>query len=546
MNGTTSGFTRRRIYLLGFFALVVGCTETTVTSPHVQAAAPRTDITDQLPLVAAADSAAADSLARLLALALADVALRKVIVDDLRDSPFPEHRLQLSSYLSGTRGKALASSMAAKGSISVSRVVALASTRGGLQLLMRRSVDRLTWTGSSDIAVKGNPYTLIERRERFRRAPTNETAYTVTGAALPHGIMTDSRYPYLEVGAAETRFGADPEIVRAASPKLSRSTIGTPEEEFALYRKRGDSSIRASQGLTPRHLDECPPEGCGDGGPPRPMGVSIPSGKTYADCYKPGVFDQTVDRDQDGVDDLCEYELAKAFRPQLRLMQNDCDTRRAPYFAVRQKNSLDWGGVIFIFYAVSYFYDCGAPFYCPSWIGSCTPHAGDTEWIILEVGPAPYGSVGPWALKYGTLSAHWRTDNDQTSGYEASDLEDADSSPGYGAPRVWIAQGKHGSYRTEASCDGSGLFNLDNCDYPRSSAEYATFEFESEHNLGKKQPQFQFIGSNPSTPVYDRYNPANPHYEFFWNEGGSFCGWDYYPSTPCAGSYFESLDAYGF
>jgi hypothetical protein len=274
------------------------------------------------------------------------------------------------------------------------------------------------------------------------------------------------------------------------------------------------------------------------------MGVSIPSGKTYNDCYKPGQFDETTDRDQDGVDDGCEFELAWAFRPQLRTMTNDCDLRRAPYFAVRQKTSNDWGGVIYIFYALSYFYDCGVPFSCPTFIAQCNPHAGDTEWIILEVGPSPVGSNGPWALKYGTLSAHWNTGNDQTAGYEASDLEDADNSPGFGAPRIWVAEDKHANYRTQGGCDGSGWLNLDNCEHPRST--YDTLDFLAQHNLGRKAPGFRFIGDPGISPVYDRTNPYNPSPEYFWNQAGHFCGWNYYPASPCAETYYTSLDAYGF
>lgn len=302
--------------------------------------------------------------------------------------------------------------------------------------------------------------------------------------------------------------------------------------------------IRAEQTVTPRHLDECPPGGCDEGTYyTRPMGVSIPSGKTYSTCFQPGVFDQNVDRDQDGVDDQCEFELAYAFRPQLKLMWNDCDTRREPHFAVRQKNSLDWGGVIYIFYAMSYVYDCGPPFWCPPLTSQCLPHMGDSEWVILEVGPSPPGSNGPWALKYGTLSAHWKTDNDQTAGYEASDLEDAEGSPGYGAPRIWIAQNKHGAYRTQGSCNGSGLLNLDDCNDPLQA--YFTLDFNAAQNLGRLGPSTEFIGSFPLKPVYDRLT-NNGNLEFFWSPDVAFCGWRQHPSTSdCTASYHKSLSAYG-
>jgi hypothetical protein len=88
------------------------------------------------------------------------------------------------------------------------------------------------------------------------------------------------------------------------------------------------------------------------------MGVSIPSGLDYNGCYRAGGWGYPIDLDSDGVLDSCEGELAVAFKPQVVLMANDCELRRAPAFAVRQKISTDWGGVILLFYANSLIYDC--------------------------------------------------------------------------------------------------------------------------------------------------------------------------------------------
>ncbi|MEJ7758279.1 MAG: hypothetical protein WKF55_01675 [Gemmatimonadaceae bacterium] len=496
-----------------------------------------------IPALQPGDSAAADSLARFVAIALSDESLRRALFEDLRDSPFPQHRIHLSSYLRGSRGVLLADKVSRATGISRVELARLASVRGGLQIVLRRSVDRLSWRGTADIAVKGISLTLGERGQKFRSSPGSEIAYSVLGTPMPHGILTDSKYPFLEITAAETDFGADPEAKRSAAAKQVRNTVGTIEEELAVYRQRGDSSIKANGGLTPRRVDECPPEGCGDGGPPRPTGVSIPSGKNYGDCFRPGYFDQTVDRDQDGVDDGCEYELAAAFRPQMVFMSDDCDTRRAPHFAVRQSNSPDWGGVIYIFYALSYVYDCGPAFSCPILYPDCNPHAGDSEWIILEVGPSPSGSTAPWALKYGTLSAHWRTSAESTAGYPASALEDAEYSPAYGAPRIWAAQNKHSNYRTENDCDEGGFAHFDNCDRP--SGNYYTLDFESSHNLGHEGSGSEFIGSYPLTPVSDRITSTRHYTEFYWESDRPFCGWSYY-NAACAGAYYESLQAYGF
>lgn len=479
-----------------------------------------------------------------MAIALSDETLRRRVFEDLRDSPFPQHRIHLASYLSGARGSVVLARAATAAGKSQAQLITLAAARGGLQLAMPRSGDRITWAGTSDIAVKGTAQTLRERAEQFRREPYTEFAYRTDGTRLPHGILTESLYPFLVISASEVNLGASPEVARAASPRQTRQTVSTPDEEIALYKARGDSVLRTSPALTPRGIIECPPEGCGGGGGGggRPMGVSIPSGKTYADCYQPGGFNTTVDRDQDGVDDQCEAELALAFRPQMKLMQDDCDTRSAPHFAVRQKFSQDWGGVIYIFYAISYVYDCGPPFTCTTAFPACDNHLGDSEWIILEVGPSANSSHGPWSLKFGTMSAHWQSENDQTAGYAAYDLEDADGSPGFGAPLIWAAEDKHANYRSQVSCDSSGWFNVDNCDNPWPA--YFTLGFGPEHNLGHGGPGREFIGS-AGTPVPDRLT-GNGNVEYFWTNSPAFCGWIYYVDGDCAASYNTSLTAYGF
>ncbi len=406
------------------------------------------------------------------------------------------------------------------------------------------------WTGTPDIAVKGTPFTLVERNAVFRTNGSVQIAYTTGGVALPHGPFTESAYPYLVIGPIDVSFGSNPELDRAAAPPRLRGTVSTPEEEIASYRRRGDStgvlpapgsgtaSTATSDCDPATAVIECPVEGGGTG-PWRQMGVALPSGKSFDDCYRPGQLDTSVDRDQDGVDDGCEAELAVAFRPQLVLMSDDCDTRRQPYFASRYKWSNEWGDVILIFYAMSYVYDCGPAFSCGNSIPRCDTHRGDSEWIIAEVGRYS-SSTRPWALKFATLSAHWRSDNNQTAGYQADDLEDAEGSPGFGAPRIWVAEDKHANYRSQSVCGGSGFINFDNCDNP--DGLYHTLDVAAAYNLGRLF--IPFIGALAS-PVYDRHS-NNGNREYYWVEGARFCGWSYYTSGSCSGPYHESLTAYGF
>lgn len=264
------------------------------------------------------------------------------------------------------------------------------------------------------------------------------------------------------------------------------------------------------------------------------MGVSIPSGKNYAACYRPGQLSIAVDADRDGVDDQCESELAVAFQPQLVFDFWDCEIRRQPQYAVRQKYSNDWGGVILIFYAISYMYDCGPE-----------GHYGDSEWIIVEVGPSTNSTYGPWSLKYATLSAHWGAPTDHTAGYAAQDLEDAIGSNGFGAPRIWVSVGKHSNYRTQLVCDTAGWFNLDSCDHP--IPYIATIPVSgAAQNLGSSTWPFK---GQLGSPVPDGI-VGSSRVEYYWYNY-HFCGWlQIPPPNPffeyCAGRYQQSLVAYLF
>lgn len=496
------------------------------------------------------DSAAVDSLARGMAIALADPALRQQIHADLRDSPFSRHRLHLPSYLGGSRGGVILVAIAQKSGLSSARIASIAAIRGGLQLSVPRAVDRMWWQAAEEVLVEGTALTVAERRAAERSMEgaahrTSAVAYTREGHAVNRSVMGISDSPFLAITPAVLGFGEAPEQLRSAAPRLHRNTISTFAEEIRIYRERGDSLTRArpdsgfpglSFVIPVEECDPYDPNAECDGGsspPPRPMGVSIPSGKNYAACYQPGVFSTSVDRDQDGVDDQCEAELAIAFRPQLVFDRYDCEIRRQPQFASRQKVSPDWGGVILIFYAISYRFDCGYP----------DRHRGDSEWIIVEVGPSSDPSYAPWSLKYATLSAHWKSDwDDNTAGYAARDLEDAEGSPGFGAPRIWVALNKHANYRTQQVCDSAGFWNSDSCDDPMPG--YATLTFGAAQNLGSRVEPF--IGTL-NNPVYDQITYSGL-YEYYWVEDSQyFCGWVALTDTyGCAGSYWKSLTMYGF
>lgn len=550
------------------FSLVVSCNPDRTTAP-VSSEAEAESGPQLLTRIQPGDSAAVDSLAFAFSKILAQPALRKQIHEDLRDSPFGLHQIHLPSYLRGDRGRALLVALEQQG-IPAARIELIVSIRGGLQLMMPRSLDRMLWKASEPLAVEGTALTVAERRGVERRlagdaTPSSAIVYGPDGVARPHSLGSVPQIATASIGPATINFGKRPEMLRASAPRNSRATLSSLEDEIQLYRGRGESlrRIGGDSAATPFdlggglagvwELEQCddPTEiycdqgGGGDPTPPPPyvppnMGVSIPSGMRYTDCYRPGVFDSVTDRDRDGVHDLCEYELAVAFSPQLMMDGNDCDARRFPHFAVRQAQTSVWGGVIVIFYAMSWVDDCGD-----------AGHHGDTEFIIVEVGPSTYATYRPWSLKFATLSAHWRSYwNDQTAGYAAQDLEDAVGSPGFGPPRVWVARSKHANYRTHAVCNSNGMFVTDDC---RNS--YTTgLVFGPDQNLGSTN--YNLVGG-PYSPVVKNVISIT-HQETYWVKqtyvdmfhslrlnDARFCGW-LARNGDCAGSYEESLSAYRF
>jgi len=558
--------------LLSLFA----CSPDQVSNPLAGTApAPETEgQSRRLPPLQAGDSAAVDSFTRAFALALADPVLRAQVHDDLRDSPFSEHRIHLATYLKGSRGHVLLAAMSAAAGTSSDRITAGAAIRGGLEISIPSAKDRMFWDAENAVVIEGTALTVPERRAAEVRMTgvedrTSAAAYTFEGAQLRNGLATYRNYAMVYVSPSEFGFGVNPEARRATARRANRRNVSSVDEEINLVRGRGESSLRAHpdsgdsrSSPAPSFLIVCPPDDptnpCNGGGggppppppPPRPMGVKLPSGRTFYDCYHPQWWTPPgtppADGDGDGVLDSCEAELAIAFSPQIVLDTYDCELRRQPAFAVRYKVSPDWGPVIQIFYAMSWMFDCGPG-------GN---HRGDSEWIIEEVGPSNLVSPsGPWALKYATLSAHWGEPGwiDNTAGYAAANLEDAQGSPGFGPPRIWISKGKHANYRTRAVCNGYMLGFQDSCSAPIGvncvmffDCPYPTYfglGLTAAKNLGSQQ--VPFIGG-PNSPVYDNIIPSS-RYEFYWTVA-PFCGWvANNGSTPeCSGTYGYALHVYGY
>jgi hypothetical protein len=538
----------RALPRLGAFLAVfvaASCTSDLVTSPS-QPLRPALATVGMggLPAVQQGDSAKADSLARGVALALANAELRRMVFTDFRDSPFPRHALDLTTYLRGGHAHALSVAIARELRISPEHVVEMAQVRGGLELVVPISLDRASWRGSDSIAVKGAAKTVQEDIQ----AGNQEFGYTTQGGiiSIPYARPISSRLIAIEPRLYP--FGEDPEGTRLKAPQHNRATLSTFADElhenFDLSRKSlARFEVVPCNNATALEPDTPCTADPGSG----PWGVYLPSASSFSACVPNGgsaMSDASQDADQDGVRDSCEYELAQAFHPQMQFTRDDCDTSREPYWAVNYEISpIDGTPVIDIFYAIGYHLDCGSP--RPDCPVDCARHFGDSEFIVAEVSAAgypTYPSAANWYLKYVTLSAHYSTQVESTGTYSGSDVDYAGAAP-MSNPVVWVSEGKHGNYRSQGVCD-AGASYYDNCD---RVGERVGLEILPDANLGSfLYPMNEITNSRYQTSIGSIYSGQEHMWSLTNDNGLGFLGW--YPRSYGSGErpYGSLLKNYGF
>lgn len=236
-----------------------------------------------------------------------------------------------------------------------------------------------------------------------------------------------------------------------------------------------------------------------------------------------------VDVDRDILDDRCELALAQAFAPKLVVDRRDCLWREdvsPPRLA---------GGYLFaaqptaagvrIAFLPAYYRDCGwSGLSCALRAGSCGAHAGDSEFIALDVAPV---APGRWETIGVFLSAHCfgRSDG-RCRWYRDDDLVDfdwADDVP-RGAPQVWVARGKHGHYPSRASCDRGHWF-YDSCDRNRTVVRFPVVS--ERQNVGSRQASLTGQGgclTSGNLPLGSAGTSPGAR-ECFWDPTNPFWGW---------------------
>jgi hypothetical protein len=255
-----------------------------------------------------------------------------------------------------------------------------------------------------------------------------------------------------------------------------------------------------------------------------------------------------IDRDGDGLDDACELALAQAFAPELMVDRRDCS------WDGRQESGRLAGGYLFavqgasapatlrIAYLPAYFRDCGwqgRP--CALRSAGCSAHAGDSEIIVIDASfDAP---TRRWLAAAVFLSAHClgRADG-RCRWYERDELRYFSWAGGVhqGAPRVWVAKGKHANYPSARECD-TGHWYYDSCD--GNDARYRFPIASTMQNIGSRRMPLPRGDSIPAGCIRADALPlrrsADP--ECFWTPEANFRGWQQAADDAGASAYATVL-----
>jgi hypothetical protein len=319
-------------------------------------------------------------------------------------------------------------------------------------------------------------------------------------------------------------------------PSLRCRSRGPHEGRWRGAKRLGLAATLVATGLAACVLERTPPS---------PTRLGVASGWTPTLCRA-----AVRDRDADGLDDECELSLAHAFAPELRVDPRDCI-----WTADARGNRLD-GGYLFaveaglagerlrIAYLPAYVRDCGwhgPP--CVTRARGCSAHDGDSELIVVA---ARYdSSTDRWLAEAVFLSAHcFGRSAGRCRWYEREELRRfawaGDSHRG--APRVWVARGKHGNYPSPEACD-SGHWAYDSCD--GNSVTYRFPVSSAAQNIGSRRHPLPPAGEEAhagcieASAVVRRVSAvAAGTRECFWDPALPFRGWQRsgrgQPPTPYA------------
>lgn len=228
-----------------------------------------------------------------------------------------------------------------------------------------------------------------------------------------------------------------------------------------------------------------------------------------------------VDSDFDGLSDSCELEVATQFAPIFVVSPSACNWDAS---AERLGGAYLFGvspipDGLRISYLPAYLDDCGwaGPKCLLRWRGGCDPHAGDSEFIALDL--ATDTLRGGWRVDRVFLSAHcFGRGDDDCRWYSPGELQWLD-----GAPFVWVAEGKNANYPSRSACD-RGHWHFDTCDRNDRSVRFPVMSLAQD--IGAADAPFPHHPRDPSCVVTAEVPllPTLTGVECIWTDA-DFHGW---------------------
>lgn len=484
---------RRLVFIMIACLTASSCTDPitnpTVASPGVQANTSRISGTDIL------------DLGRAVAVVLGDASLRRSLHADLRDSPFPQHRLHLSSYLAGDEGSELAASVAAELGIPLSSLLVDLNDRADLEIGMLSILDRVSWKADDPV--------LVASSSIFPKDFQNPSirAFTSSGRALSISLLGPASMPVISILPTKINFGPTPELIRSKAPSADRTTIST----YELEAKTSTSDCDPTTAVVPCEDD---PHQDVSAGPALDAG-------TECNVYN---VDTGPDADSDNLNDTCEERFALGFEPTLVFHKDESYSGREPYW-VAQRTGIN--NQITIAYLIGYYYD-----------GWPVSHHGDSEFILVRLRVAD--GDGNWGVDNVTLSAHWGA---CCGGDETRTKEDSQFKFSQSRPYVYVSKSHHANYSTESQCDDRAG---DTCS-SISTGLVQPLNGYANRDLGSSDVPYSIDPSAPAGCTYSKWGGSSQTaiecYFSTLHSGNSFAGWYHEDGTT---HYKKVLSAWDF
>lgn len=204
------------------------------------------------------------------------------------------------------------------------------------------------------------------------------------------------------------------------------------------------------------------------------------------------------------------------------------------------------GPVVRIAYLPAYYWDCGvphdfisncllSPIFAP---GSCDAHTGDSEFMLVDVSYA--ASSAHWVTQQVFLSAHCgASGDDDCRWWNPASLAWVDGRK-YGAPVVWVSEGKHANYYSQSKCNSGGALNMDTCEFNTASHRFPVVY--SQQNVGSRNTPLRDCAG----PFWGSQETSSQVIECMWNTTtlSRFNGWQSSMVGPPPTLYGDHLSVY--